>query len=465
LKSIEFQKEQHLRPDYGKITVYSGWEENNLISGSSTEEHAYLTYNPMKELKRKNHAVAIMVLFFILASCSEETPQWRGPERNGIYSGKGLMKKWPDGGPPLLLKINDIGIGVSQPVMYKNKIYVTGVKNDSMDFISAYDLKGVMLWDKSYGRAWERTYPDSRCTPTIEKNRIYLISGMGDLACMNARDGSIIWSKNPHEEFAGKYMHWGIAESVLLTGDAALYTTGGKETTVVAFDKRTGELLWKTRSTGASRSYASSSLIEWNGLEIALIQTSHELMGIDAGTGEILWSHNTRQYHKSKRGTGEAANTPLCHDGDIFVTYGNEQLGSMFSLSEDGRSVNLKWQNDILDTHHGGLVLHEGNIYGSNMQDNRRGKWVSVDWETGKTHWESEWYTKGSVISADGMLYFYDERDGNVALVQPDAGGFRLISSFRVEEGSGPHWAHPSIYKDMLLIRHGNVLLVYDIKD
>lgn len=418
----------------------------------------------MKDTKLKKLPLTIWILFLFLASCTEEITQWRGPCRDGIYPEEGLMKEWPDGGPSLLLKISGIGVGVSQPVVYNDVIYVTGLKRDSMDFISAYDMNGEMIWDKIYGRAWERTYPDSRCTPTIEKNRIYLISGMGELVCMNARDGNIIWAKNPHEEFSGKYMHWGIAESVLLTGKAALYTTGGEETTVVALDKQTGDLLWKTRSTGASKSYASSSLIERNGLEIAIIQTSHELMGVEVSNGNILWTHNLRQYHGSKRGTGEAANTPLYYKGDLFVTYGNEQLGSMFSLSEDGRTISLKWQNAILDTHHGGLVLLDGNIYGSNMQDNRRGKWVSVNWETGKTNWEEEWHTKGSVISADGMLYFYEERDGNVALVQPDTSGLRLISSFRVKEGNGPHWAHPSIYGGMLLIRHGDVLLVYDIK-
>ena len=91
----------------------------------------------------------------------------------------------------------------------------------------------------------------------------------------------------------------------------------------------------------------------------------------------------------------------------------------LFSISADGKSISLKWKNNVLDTHHGGLVLLDGTIYGSTMLDNTRGNWASVNWETGETNWEEEWFTKGSIISADGMLYLYEEKNGNVALVKP----------------------------------------------
>ena len=417
-----------------------------------------MTYITMKQL--------IPFLFgflLLLCSCSEDISQWKGPARNGIYPGKGLLKEWPEGGPELKIKIEGVGKGFSQPVVYKKVIYVTGLKSDSLDVISAYDMKGNLLWERIYSRAWNRTYPDSRGTPTIEKNRIYLVGGMGDLVCLDAKDGDIIWKRNPHEEFKGEYMHWGIVESVLLTKDAVLYITGGQETTVVAFDKNSGDLQWKTKSLGGAKSYASSSLIEWKGLKIALIQTSDDLIGLDVRNGEILWSYNTVQFHEG-RGSGEAANTPLYYNGDIFVTYGNNQPGMLFRISEDGKSVSLKWKNNTLDTHHGGLVLLNGAIYGSNMQDNTKGMWVSVDWASGETNWEREWFTKGSIIAADGLLYLYEERSGNLALVSPDTKDLKIISSFKIKDGEGPHWAHPSIYNGLLLIRHGNVLLVYDIK-
>lgn len=412
----------------------------------------------------KLHIVFLSGFLLLLLTSCEDISQWRGLERDGIYPEKNLLSVWPESGPELKLRIEDIGKGVSQAVVYKNVIYITGYKYDSLDVISAIDMSGNLLWEKVYSLAWHRTYPESRGTPTIEKNRIYLVGGMGDLVCMDAKNGNIIWKRHPLEEFDGKYMHWGIVESVLLTNDAALFVTGGDETTVVAYDKKSGDILWKTESLGGKKSYASSSLIEWNGLEIALIQTSNGLIGVDVSNGDILWSFDTIQFHE-KKGKGEAANTPLFYNGDIFITYGNDQPGMLFSLSEDGKSISLKWENDILDTHHGGLVLLDGVIYASNMIDNTRGLWASVNWDTGETNWEKEWFTKGSIISADGLLYLYEEKGGNVALVSPDTEDLKIISTFQIEEGKGPHWAHPSIYNGMLFIRHGSILLVYDIRE
>jgi hypothetical protein len=137
----------------------------------------------------------------------------------------------------------------------------------------------------------------------------------------------------------------------------------------------------------------------------------------------------------------------------------------MFTISPDGESVQLKWKDNILDNHHGGIVLVDGYIYGSNWLNNGNGNWVCLEWETGKVMYEEHWHNKGSIIYADGRLYLYDEKRGHVGLVEPTPEEFRLISSFRIKEGSGPHWAHMSIYDKKLFIRHGEVLFVYDISE
>ena len=411
----------------------------------------------------KLFTLILSVFMVFLFYPGDEIAQWRGPARDGIYPETGLLKEWPASGPALKLKIENIGRGLSQPVVYKNVIYITGLKSDSLDVISAFDMDGNLIWEKEYSHAWQRTYPESRGTPTIENDLIYLVGGLGDLVCLSTDGGEIIWKHNPLEEFDGKYMYWGNVESVLLTDNAALYVTGGEKTTLVAYDKKTGELLWKSKSTGGEKSYASSSLVEWNGKKIVLVQTSNDLAGFDANNGAVLWTTNTIQYHTEK-GKGEAANTPLFHNGEIFITYGNNQPAMLFRIAGDGKSVSMKWKNDVLDTHHGGLVLIDGTIYGSTMLDNTRGNWASVDWETGKTNWETTWFTKGSIISADGMIYLYEEKGGNVALVKPGTESLNIISTFKVNDGEGPHWAHPAIYNGCLYIRHGSVLLVYDIK-
>jgi outer membrane protein assembly factor BamB len=408
--------------------------------------------------------LSILLLFIFVAGYSQEIAQWRGPKRDGIYPETGLLKKWPDEGPALKVKIEGVGKGYSQAVVYKNNIYITGLKSDSLDIISSYKMTGELIWSKVYAKGWPNTYPDSRCTPTIENDRIYLVGGMGAVVCIDAKSGEILWSQEAHKQFHGEYNKWGIAESVLLTDKAAIYVTGGEETSVVAFDKISGNLFWKTRSLGGPRAYASSALIDWNGSKMILAQTANDLMGINPDNGDILWNFNLLQFHLGDSGRGANTLTPIFHNGEIFTTSGYDHPATMFTLAKDGKSVTLKWKNEMMDTHHGGVVLIDGNLYGSNWETNSKGKWASINWETGKSNWEKDWFNKGSIISAEGLLYCYDEQRGNVALVQPDASDFKIISTFKVKDGDGPYWAHPSIYNKMLFIRHGNVLLVYDIK-
>ncbi|HEY3389458.1 MAG TPA: PQQ-binding-like beta-propeller repeat protein [Prolixibacteraceae bacterium] len=407
----------------------------------------------------------IFIFCFLLSPIfGQETAQFRGPSRDGTYPEKGLLKKWPESGPKLELQIVGIGKGYSQPIVYKGVIYITGIKKDTMDVISAYDLKGKLLWDRVYGHAWANSFPDTRSTPTIQNDKIYLIGGMGTVCCLDAQNGNMLWSQDAHNQFKGEYHKWGVAESVLLTDQAAVYVTGGTETSVVAYDKITGKHLWSTKSLGGPRAYASSTSIERNGLKIILAQTANDLIGINSINGEILWNFNLMQFHLGESGKGANTLTPIYHDGEIFVTSGYDHPATMFSLSEDGHSVNLKWKNEEMDTHHGGVVLVDGHLYGSNWQSNSKGQWVSIDWKTGRTNWVKEWFNKGSIIASDGLLYCYEEKGGNVALVQPDVSDFKIISTFKVEAGEGAYWAHPAIYDGMLYLRHGNTLLIYNIK-
>ncbi|MCX6227168.1 MAG: alcohol dehydrogenase, partial [Bacteroidia bacterium] len=136
----------------------------------------------------------------------------------------------------------------------------------------------------------------------------------------------------------------------------------------------------------------------------------------------------------------------------------------MLIVSPDGKSVTEKWIDKTLDNHHHGVIVSDGFIYGSNWINNGKGKWVCLDWNTGAVKWEQTWNNKGPIILADGMLYIMDEKSGNVGLVKPDPAKFDLISSFIIDKGTGPFWAHPSIFDGKLLVRHGDVLMVFKIR-
>lgn len=407
--------------------------------------------------------IFVFILLFSGNLISQEVIEWRGSGRTGIYPDTNLLKSWPENGPKLLLELNDVGNGYASPVVSEQVIYVSGRK-DTMDVISAYEMNGNKKWETVYGRAWNRSYPESRCTPTIENNRIYLVSGLGELVCVDAHEGKLLWKVDANTEFQGEPHRWGIAESLAISGKAVFYVTGGEETSVIALNKTDGKLIWKSKSMGGTRAYASPVIIEKSGLKILLAQTANDLLAINTENGEILWNFNLMNYHTGESGKGGNTNTPLFYNNEIFVTSGYDHPAIMLSLAEDGRSVSLKWTNPDFDNHMGGVVKIGDSIFGSNWLNNGKGNWMCVDWNTGTTRYETNWYNKGPIVSADGMLYCQEEKSGNLGLVKPNPEKFDLVSSFKIQKGEGPYWAHPTIYDGKLLVRHGEYLAVYDLK-
>jgi hypothetical protein len=186
-------------------------------------------------------------------------------------------------------------------------------------------------------------------------------------------------------------------------------------------------------------------------------------MAIVPETGEIAWSY---RYWNSAQWDQDGliwTNTPVFKDNTIFLTMGYDYPAVMLEMDSTGTSVSEKFVDHTFDNHHHGVILHDGYLYGSNWFDNKRGRWICMNWDTGEIKYVADWDTKGSIVMADGLLYCYNER-GNVGLVKPDPDGFEVISQFKIREGAGPHWAHPFIANGKLYIRHGDVLMVYNIK-
>ena len=239
---------------------------------------------------------------------------------------------------------------------------------------------------------------------------------------------------------------------------------------MVALDKKTGETTWETSCLHDTSAYVSPRLILHNGKRIIVTLMANNLIGVNPADGKILFSYNyaaLKPEASLKVWPGAPKTntiTPLYDEGFLYITGGYDHPGAMFRIAGDASSLSLAWTDSVLDCHHGGVVLVNGSIYGSNWKDNSHGDWCCIDWKTGKTMYEKQWQTKGSVIAADGMLYVYDEKNGNVGLVNPDPGKFDLRSTFKVPEGKGSCWSHPSIRDGILYIRRGDVLMACDIR-
>ncbi len=404
-----------------------------------------------------------LILFSFLFVSNAQLAQWRGVNRDGHFNETGLLKSWPENGPELILEVENIGKGWSSPILAGDMIYTTGMI-DTLDYLSAIDLKGNMVWQVPYGRSWNKSFPDTRSTATIDDDRIYVQSGTGRLVCFERSTGKEIWAVEVDKDFQCDYHMWGNSETPLIVDDKVICTPGGKITSVVAFNKLTGELVWQSKSLGGQRAYASATIYNYNEFRYILAVIGTDLLALVPETGEIAWSY---KYHNPEKWDQPGliwTNTPVFSDDKIFLTMGYNYNAKMIKMASDGNSVSEVFTDTIFDNHHHGVILHDGFVFGSNWTDNRRGKWVCMNWETGEIRYEEEWDTKGSIVMADGLLYCYNEK-GNVGLVNPSPAGFEVISEFKITGGEGPHWAHPFIADGKLLIRHGNALMVYNIEN
>jgi outer membrane protein assembly factor BamB len=408
-----------------------------------------------------------LIFFAASAVWAENWPQFRGPNRDGKTSETGLLKKWPDGGPRQIWSVDGLGDGWSSAAVAGDRIYITGMDNRRESLFSL-DLEGNVKWTTEYGRSYARSFPGARTTPTVDGRRLYVISGAGEVVCLDVEKGEILWKVDGLDKFAGRQGNWGTAESPLVDESRVYYTPCGDQTTMVALDKHTGDTVWKSKSLEDQSAYVSPIMAAHNGRRIIASVTGRHIIAVEPKTGRLLWSYPyARNHPTSEREMRLFINavSPIYHDGCLFVTSGYDHVGLMFELSADGGAAEVKWVSPDFDCHHHGVVLIDGHIYGTNWHSNSKGRWLCVDWNTGEIEYDASWNdNKGPIVSADGMLYCYDENDGNVGLAKASPAGFDLVGSFQVTVGKGKHWAHPSIANGRLYLRHGEYLLAYDIK-
>lgn len=397
-------------------------------------------------------------------SLNAQVTQWRGPNRDGHFPETGLLKEWPEDGPELLMQVEKIGKGYSSAIAEGDMIYTSGMI-DTMDYLTAIKPDGSFKYQVPYGRSWNKSFPDTRSTPVVDGDRIYVQSGTGRVVCLNKATGEEVWAVEVDKDFETEYHIWGNSETPLVVNNLVICTPAGSKTSVVAFDKMTGDLVWQSESVGGARAYASAAVYEFNGHRYILAVTGKELLALVPETGEIVWHYQYFDPEKWDQPNGLIwTNTPVFKDNQIFITMGYDYPAVMLEMDSTGTSVSEKFVDHTFDNHHHGVILSDGYLYGSNWFDNKRGKWICMDWETGEIKYVADWDTKGSIVMADGLLYCYNER-GNVGLVKPDPDGFEVISEFKITEGAGPHWAHPFISDKKLLIRHGDELMVYNIAE
>jgi outer membrane protein assembly factor BamB len=402
--------------------------------------------------------LSVFVILFIclsVVSNAQEATKWRGLNSSGIYSVDKLLPQWPAEGPQILWTFDKLGQGFSSPAFTNNKIYINGVV-DEQAVLFVLDMNGKELQQFKYGKEFfDASYTGVRSSPTIVGDLAYLFTGHGKITCLNLTTGKAVWEKDCQTNFDGKNITWGYTETLLIDGDKLFVTPGGKTNNVMALNRMNGETIWNCNGLGELSAYCTPLLVKLPNRQLLVTHTANNVLGIDASTGKLLWNFG----HPNQFAVHP--NTPIYHDGGLFVFSGYGQGGEKLKLSADGSSVTKEWEIKSFDSRIGAAVLIDGFMYGSG--DSGR-SWQCIDWKTGEQKYASTEVGKGATIAANKKIIGYSEK-GELFMADANPAGFKVISQTKVTLGSEQHWAHPVINEGNLYVRHGNVLIAYKISE
>lgn len=401
---------------------------------------------------KKYFTCLILIVLLTQVVFSQEDSNWRGPDRNGIYHGKNLLKNWPDKGPELLWRFNELGRGYSTVAVSSGQVITVGTV-DSISYIYSFDMAGKLLWKTKIGPEWmEGDFPGVRATPVIYQGSGYVMNGLGVLFCFDAKTGHIQWSSNIYKKYKGQWGVYGVAESLVVDGEKVFCTTGGKDANVIALNRKTGELIWKCTGNGEKSAFSSSTIIERGGNKFLIGTNSKSIFAIQTDNGKMAWNY---QFELEV-----ASNTPIYRDGILFMF--NQKEGVAIKISEDGLTTEILWRNENLVVYQGDAVFVGDNLYTLSGKNTRL---YCVNWYTGKEICHKQLPEKhqiAAVISADNMIYCYTFC-GMVMLIDPQNNKLVTKSSFNLPIRAEEHCSYPVINNGRLFIRINSTLFAYNI--
>lgn len=382
-----------------------------------------------------------------------DSPQWRGPTRDGIFPETGLLDSWPEKGPRLVWKTQGLGEGYSSFAVVGGRLYTQGQK-DNQQFVIAIDVStGKEVWKTPTGISYSNDRGNGpRGAPTVNGDRLYALASDGTLVCLDTATGKRVWGLNFKERFGARAPHWGYAESPLVDGERVIVTPGGPEASVVALNKATGELLWKSQSEPAG--YSSPMGFDIGESRKVVVFTAKSAVALDMKNGELQW-----RYDKVANRTANIA-TPIVHGDHIFLSSAYNTGCALLKLAPSGGGVSATevYFNTDMQNHYCTSVLVGDYLYGYSSSI-----LTAMKFMTGEVAWRDRSVGKGSVIFADKHLYCMGE-NGAVGLVEATPAAYKEKSRFQIAKGENPMWTPPVISGGKLYLRDQDSLFCYDIK-
>ena len=430
--------------------------ETTLIINMQTSIPARISVSLLK-------ATAFLWLF-AWSSLADDWAQWRGPHRDGVSAEKGLLRTWPNDGPPLVWQVADLGTGYSAPAIVGDRIYLLGNEGLENEYVQARSARdGKRLWSARVGNVGnpkqDPNFPAARSTPVVAEKVLYALGSDGDLVCLETATGKERWRKSLRADFGGQPGIWAYAESPLLDGEQLICTPGGSNATLVALNKNTGAVLWRCAVPGGDEaSYSSAIVVEAGGVRQYVQFLAKGLVGVDAKSGKFLW-----RYDKTASGSPAVILTPIAQE-DLVYSGAYRVGGGLIKLKpvQGGVEPEQIYFSPKLPIGIGGVVKTGDYFYGSTSQ-----AYLCVEFASGAVKWEERTSPAASCY-ADGRLYLHAE-DGQVLLLEPSPEGFHELGRFAPPEqpkridAMEKAWAYPVIASGRLYIRDAGKLWCYDV--
>ena len=384
-------------------------------------------------------------------------PQWRGPDRTDVSKETGLLKTWPEGGPKRVWLFENAGNGYSGPAIVAGKLFTLGTRDGSEILLILDANTGKELNVVKLSAVLDNDWGDGpRGTPSVDGDRVYALSGPGNLVCIKIADGKVVWQVTM-KSLGGQLPKWGYTESVTIDGNKVLCTPGGANGAVAALDKMTGKVMWQSKDFTEPAHYSSIVPATINGEAQYVQRTEKDVFGLRASDGKLLWQ-------TSFPGRTAVIPTPIVKGNEVYVTAGYGSGCKMVRI-EPGNKVTEVYENKVMKNHHGGVVLIGDHLYGHADPG-----WVCQDFKTGESVWMHRPFGKGAVGAADGMLYAVEEVSGKVVLVEASPKGWKETGSFtldpqtKIRSSRGRIWTHPVISHGKLYLRDQDIIYCYDVK-
>ena len=407
-------------------------------------------------MKSLHRPAILFISLFTLAASATDWPQWRGPKRDDISTETGLLASWPAGGPALTWKATGLGGGYSSVAVVGGKIFTMGDSPDAGTVKALNAKDGAILWTTPVGRPGGN-YPGTRCTPTVDGPLLYALGQFGNLVCLETATGKEVWKKSFGKDFGGKGGGWNYTESPLVDGNKVIVTPGGQNGAIVALDKKTGDVLWRSTEFTDNAEYSSLIAEAIGGVRQYIQLTGNSVAGVAAADGKLLW-------RAPRKGSTAIIPTPIFHNDHVYVTSGYGVGCNLFKITKDGGAFQATevYANKNMINHHGGVILLGENLYG--YSDGKG--WVCQNFKTGETVWSDKKLGKGAITCADGHFYLRSEGGkGTVVLIEATPEAYKETGRFDQPDRSQQNsWAHPVVANGKLYLRDQDVLLCYDVK-